>query len=78
MRALPRLAVPIVAINPDYRSTDAESLRAHGVETVIASGVAHVPMLEDPDQFNRLLAEVLATHIPRAESPPAGSTAASA
>ena len=61
MRALPQLAVPIVAINPDYEPTDVESLRAYGVETVIASGVGHYPMLEDADQFNRLLAGVLDT-----------------
>lgn len=64
MRALPRLAMPTVAINPDYQPTDVESLRAYGVETVIASGVGHFLMLEDADQFNRLLADVLATHVP--------------
>ncbi len=63
MRALPQLAVPIVAINPDYRPTDSESLRGYGVETVIASGVGHFPMLEDPDQFNRLLEDVLTSWI---------------
>ena len=64
MAALQRLAIPIVAINPDYRPTDTESLRQFGVETVIALGVGHFVMLEDPDQFNRLLVDVLNTRIP--------------
>ncbi len=72
MAALPRLRVPIVAINPDYRPTDEESLRKYGVETVIGSGVGHFLMLEDPDQFNRLLAGVLA-RIPVSDSPEPGA-----
>ena len=68
MRALPGLAVPVVAINPDYEPTDVESLRAYGVETVIASGVGHFPMLEDPAQFNRLLSDVIATLVPDREA----------
>jgi pimeloyl-ACP methyl ester carboxylesterase len=69
MAALPRLAAPVVAINSDHERTDAVSLGEYGVETVIASGVGHFPMLEDPDQFNRLLADVLATRI-RLPAPP--------
>jgi pimeloyl-ACP methyl ester carboxylesterase len=65
MNALPKLAGPIVAINPDYRPTDAASLRQYGVETVIAPGVGHFLMLENADQFNRLLADVLSTRTPR-------------
>lgn len=65
MRALPQLHVPFVAINPDYRPTDAESLRRYGIETVIATDVGHFLMLEDPAQFNRLLADVLDTRIQR-------------
>jgi pimeloyl-ACP methyl ester carboxylesterase len=65
MKALPKLAAPIVAINPDYRPTDAASMRQYGVETVIAAGVGHFLMLEDADQFNRFLADVLSTRIPR-------------
>lgn len=60
MAALPRLHVPVAAINPDYRPTNEASLRKYGVEPVIGSGVGHFLMLEDPDQFNRLLAGVLA------------------
>jgi pimeloyl-ACP methyl ester carboxylesterase len=65
MAALARLAVPVVAINPDYRPTDSASLRRYGVETVIASGVGHFLMLEDAPQFNALLAEVLRGLSPR-------------
>jgi pimeloyl-ACP methyl ester carboxylesterase len=63
MAALPRIKVPVVAINPDYRPTDAESLRRHRVEVVIATGVGHFPMIEDPEQFNRLLGEVITTRM---------------
>ena len=61
MAALPRLSVPVVAINADHEPTDAESLGRLGIETVVASGVGHFLMLEDPDQFRRLLAAVCAT-----------------
>jgi pimeloyl-ACP methyl ester carboxylesterase len=59
--ALERLAVPVVAINPDDEPTDAESLRRHGVRTVLVHGTGHFPMLEDPVQFNRVLADVVST-----------------
>jgi pimeloyl-ACP methyl ester carboxylesterase len=65
MAALPRLKGPVVAINADYEPTDTVSLGNYGIETVIASGAGHFLMLEDADQFNRLLADVLATRIPR-------------
>ena len=59
--ALARLAAPVVAINPEDEPTDVESLRRHGVSTVLVHGTGHFPMLEDPAQFNRVLAEVVAT-----------------
>ena len=58
-RALDKLQSPVVAINPDDRPSDAQSLRAHGVELVVMPGVGHFPMMEDPDAFNRLLAETI-------------------
>jgi pimeloyl-ACP methyl ester carboxylesterase len=61
MAALPRLTVPVVAINADYEATDVESLEAFGIEAIVASRVGHFLMLEDPDQFDRLLADVCAT-----------------
>jgi pimeloyl-ACP methyl ester carboxylesterase len=58
---LAQLGLPAVAINPDYRPTDADSLRRHGVETVILRGVGHFSMLEDPLQFNAALEAVVAS-----------------
>ena len=58
--ALARLSVPVVAINPDDRPTDVESLARRGVGTVIVHGAGHFPMLEDPAQFDAALAEVIA------------------
>ena len=57
--ALDRLSVPVVAINPDDRPTDSDSLRRHRVRTVIVPGVGHFPMLEDPARFDAALTEVI-------------------
>lgn len=59
LAALPKLTAPLVAINPDYRPTDVEALRQHGVGSVLMPGVGHFLMLEDPDTFNRLLGETI-------------------
>jgi pimeloyl-ACP methyl ester carboxylesterase len=59
LAGLRELTAPVVAINPDARPTDTEALRRHGVKTILVSGVGHFLMLEDPDRFNRLLAEVI-------------------
>ncbi len=52
---LSKLTAPVVAINPDYRPTDIDALRRHGVETVLMPGAGHFLMMEDPETFNRLL-----------------------
>ncbi|HEX2700816.1 MAG TPA: alpha/beta hydrolase [Acidimicrobiales bacterium] len=59
--ALAELSAPVVAINPDVSPTDVESLRRHGVEPIILTGVGHFSMLEDPDQFNAVLVATLAS-----------------
>lgn len=75
---LGKLKVPIVAINPDYRPTDIDSLQRHGIKVVLMSGVGHFLMMEDPGTFNRLLEEVIeeiwrnmvnSNSIPRREFP---------
>jgi pimeloyl-ACP methyl ester carboxylesterase len=53
--ALWELKLPVVAINPDYRPTDVESLKRYGVEVVIMSGVGHFLQMEDPERFNGIL-----------------------
>jgi pimeloyl-ACP methyl ester carboxylesterase len=57
--ALPRISAPLVQISPDYEPTDVESLRSHGIRSVVMSKVGHFLMLEDPDQFNRVLEQVV-------------------
>jgi pimeloyl-ACP methyl ester carboxylesterase len=52
-------AVPVTAINPDYRQTDVESMKRHGVRVVLMSGVGHFLMMEDPASFNRVLAQTI-------------------
>ena len=59
--ALAKLTAPVVAINPDVAPTDVESLRRHGVEPIVLTGVGHFLMLEDPEQFNPVLVETLAS-----------------
>lgn len=58
--ALEELNLPVVAINADFRPTDVESLARHGVKVVMMSGVGHFMMLEAPERFNQLLADVIA------------------
>jgi pimeloyl-ACP methyl ester carboxylesterase len=56
---LKELGLPLVAINPDHPPTDVESMRRYGIEVVLASGVGHFPMMENPEGFNELLAQVI-------------------
>ena len=53
------LKVPVVAINTEFRPTDSEALRLHGVKTVLMSGVGHFPMMEDASRFNRELEKII-------------------
>jgi pimeloyl-ACP methyl ester carboxylesterase len=61
LAALPHIAAPIVAINPDIGPTDVDSMRRHGVEPIVLEGVGHFLMIEDPDRFNPVLAATLAS-----------------
>ena len=61
LAALPHIAAPIVAINPDISPTDIDSLRRHGVEPILVADVGHFPMIEAPDRFNAVLAATLAS-----------------
>lgn len=58
LTALAELPAPIVAINPDYRPTDIESLARHGVRTVLMPG-GHFLMMENAAAFNRVLSETM-------------------
>jgi pimeloyl-ACP methyl ester carboxylesterase len=53
--ALQELKLPVVALNPYTPPTDRASLKRHGVEVTFMTGVGHFPMMEDPENFNRLL-----------------------
>jgi len=58
--ALTRIDVPVVAINPDPQPAHVDSLARHGVGVMPMQGVGHFVMLEDPEQFNRVLGDVIA------------------
>ena len=59
--ALREMKVPIHAINGDRNPTNLEANRKYAPQfnAVIIKGVGHYPMLEDPAQFNQVLAEFL-------------------
>ena len=59
LESLRKVPAPKVAINSDIRPTDIEALERYGIRTLIATGVGHFLMLENPDSFNRLLSEAL-------------------
>ena len=66
LRGLREIAVPVVAINPDFKPNDQASFDSHGVELRVMSDVGHFAMMEDPDVFNDLLADTIETFRPPA------------
>jgi pimeloyl-ACP methyl ester carboxylesterase len=61
--AAARLAAPIRAINGDLYPTDVEGNRKIKPDfaAVVMKHIGHYPMLERPDEFNRLVAETVAS-----------------
>jgi len=59
--ALRRAGIPIRAINGDLWPTaiDANRKVAPDFDAVIMKGAGHYPMLERPDEFNRILTGVV-------------------
>jgi pimeloyl-ACP methyl ester carboxylesterase len=64
---LDELDLPVVAINAGNQPTDVESMNRHGVEVVEMPGVGHFLMLEDPERFNALLVDAIASLIRKPE-----------
>lgn len=60
-RALARVKVPIRLINTDQYPTDLEAARktAPQVQLMVMPLRCHFPMIEDPEEFNRLLARAI-------------------
>ena len=63
---LREVKVPIRAINADRVPTNLEVNRKYApqFDVVIIKGTGHYPMLEDPERFNQMLAEIL-RNLPR-------------
>src|SRR6266540_4511733 len=59
--ALGKIKVPIRAINSDLNPTNLEINRKYApqFDAVIIKGSGHYPMLENPERFNELLADIL-------------------
>lgn len=53
------IGVPVVVINSDVGPTNTEPFERYGLELILMSDVGHFVMMEDPETFNRILAEVL-------------------
>lgn len=56
---LEQLKLPVIAINADNAPTDIPSMEHYGVQVMIMHGVGHFVMMEDPESFNRLVAEAI-------------------
>lgn len=58
-----KLTVPLRAINGDLYPTDVAGVRAvkPDFQVAVMKHIGHYPMLERPDEFNRLVAEVVAS-----------------
>lgn len=69
--AVRRLTAPLRAINGDLYPTDIAANRKlkADFEAVIMKHVGHYPMLERPDEFNRLMAETIALLIQKNPTP---------
>jgi pimeloyl-ACP methyl ester carboxylesterase len=57
--ALSQIEAPVVAINPDFKASDATSLNAHGVELQVIAEAGHYLPLENPEIVNQALKTVL-------------------
>ena len=64
--AMKEIKVPIRAINADRVPTNVEGNRKYApqFDAVIIKGTGHYPMLEDPERFNQMLADIL-RNLPR-------------
>lgn len=58
---LQELRLPVVAINAGNQPTDVESMNRHGVEVRVMPGAGHFLMMDDPQRFNTLLADTIAS-----------------
>lgn len=60
-KALARSRVPIHLLNADLHPTDLAAARRHAprIDLTLIAGASHFAMIEDPVEFNRLLARVI-------------------
>lgn len=56
---LERIKAPKITVNAHSRPTNSAALQRHGIRVMPISGVGHFVMMEDPQNFNRLLDEAL-------------------
>lgn len=59
---LSRVTIPVHVITSDYAPVNKETMKKYckkGLEEKIIKGTGHYPMIEKPDEFNRLLLETI-------------------
>jgi pimeloyl-ACP methyl ester carboxylesterase len=61
LAGLRELRLPVVSISPAGSDVDEASMLRAGIRPVSIAGVGHFPMLEAPERFSDLLAEVIAS-----------------
>jgi len=68
-----KLTIPLRAINGDLYETDIQAVRKikADFDAVIMKHMGHYPMLEKPDEFNRLVIGVVEELVKRSKLPPA-------
>ncbi len=51
--------IKMTAINSDYQNTNSDNLKELGINTEIMTKVGHFVMMENPDEFNKIMRELI-------------------
>lgn len=66
LATLAAMSAPVRLINADLYATNLEAARRHKADIglTVIPGVGHFLMMEDPEEFNRLLARAVRAPLP--------------
>jgi pimeloyl-ACP methyl ester carboxylesterase len=57
--SLKERGIKMTAINSDYQNINSDSLKELGINSVIMTNVGHFVMMENPDEFNKIIRELI-------------------